>query len=357
MKTIYWVFSDIKRNKGYLAFFIFSFACALIMLSMIFSQFVYAKGNDKIIKQLNNQNIYAFHVTYTDENELNYTNHSFQLEELDNNKAYSVIVKQGLNNSMPPYLYIIGNNQIVSHYFNGYVPASYDVWIDEKLKNKINKDTLHKDGIFANQILTLQENQWLPSKMDISLLLNDYIVIFQKYEDVRILDFSTDELINQMLMFEDEKMTSKFVEGFNQSKELKIEKYNFIEKKKNETNSLSTDSIFYSVLFGTYLLVFIIMLSVNNDILTEMKVKEYATHLVYGATKKNIYLRIILYNATIIGLSILCYFILNSLYHFSKYQFLYVFILGLCSWIVLSILPMIRLNRKNLFDNMRGDIS
>ena len=354
MGTFYWAISDIRRNKRFLFFFIVSFTCACIMLSMIYFQYRESASNSSTLKNLDNRNITAFSIQYTTQQSNLYFQNKEREKFLEN--GYSIVQRTTGEYNIT---YLLGDGDLADIVPEDINIQSRDVLIGADMNKEEVKTILDQENIVYDRILELTRDKRIVTKYNLSQSLNTSVIVYLNMDDAQSLLFTNDEIVDNFLMIDaDKQQIENFVRQINVDGDIQIEAFDYIQKNQDITSQLMQDSIFYFLIFFACLLIFIIMMLVNNYILVDMKVKEYTIHIAYGATLKDILTRVLIYNTLIIGTSVFLYIIVNSLYRFSlDNNMVFILSLSFVSWCILSVLPIIRLRKKNLFENMRGDYS
>lgn len=353
MRIIYWVFMDITRNIKYISLFILSFTCSLFMLSMIYTQYNDSISLYNMIESVKGKTVTAFDLTYENENLISHYN----TDKIKLKNSYSLIEKNDKTDGKNKFVYLIGDNRIISKYLGLNSLKSNDVFVSSSQNKEEIKKVLLNNYIDINKIYNLKDNIKVLSKTSTYTSLDNKIVIYKEYKDVGILDFSMDEIINSMLIFDtNEQELNNFVEYINENTNYSISYYDYVSRSKSKIYELRQGSIYYLLLFFSILFIFIISFCTNNYIMAEMRKSEYTIHLIYGATRKHIYTRIILYNSFIIGISMILYFLMNEMFKVTfANNFIFILQMGVLSWVLLNSVPIIKIKKQNLFDNLRGD--
>lgn len=355
MGTFYWAVSDIRRNMKFLFFFIVSFVCACIMLSMIYFQYRESDLNRLALRKLNDRNITVFNVRYNAQQ----SNLYFQNKEREDllRNGYCIIQRSIGENA--DITYLLGNIELANIVPKGTSIQSRDVLIGTEMDEEEVKKKLDEENIAYGKIFELSKDTRVVTKYNLSLDLDTSMVIYLNMDDAYPLFFTNDEIADNFLMINaDKNQIKNFIHEVSKDGDIQLKAFDYIQKNQDFTSQLMRNSIFYFLIFFACLIIFVIMMLVNNYILVDMKIKEYTIHIAYGATIKDIFARVLVYNTLIIGVSVVLYIFINSLYRFSPdNNILFILSLSFVSWCILSALPIIRLRKKNLFENMRGDFS
>lgn len=121
-----------------------------------------------------------------------------------------------------------------------------------------------------------------------------------------------------------------------------------------EYSSKSTQ--IYTLYFISALIILCLTVISNILLMIDKNIKEYAIHLLQGASLSNIILRISTYAMFIIALSdLFAYWFYDSFFGRAPINFNQILYLNIPVFIFIIIYPIARLNSKKVFKNLRGD--